>query len=79
MAEILIEKGHPNSVSDAGVAAEVAVAGVKGACMNILINLSDIDNHAYRDDKRKSVETLILKVQSLEKVVYEKTIGKIKS
>ena len=60
LAEILVEKGNPNSVSDAGVAAEVALAGVSGACMNVLINLPGIE-----------------KAESLEKIVFEKTMDVI--
>ncbi len=42
LAAILVEKGNPNSVSDAGVAAEMALAAVHGAGMNVLINLSGV-------------------------------------
>ncbi len=79
LAEILVEKGNPNSISDAGVAAELALAGVKGACMNVLINLSNVNNVAYCDDKRKSVKSLVSKANSLVQAIYEKTIDKIES
>ena len=36
IANELVKKGNPNSVSDVGVAGEVALAGVRGACMNVL-------------------------------------------
>ncbi len=74
LADVLVEKGNPNSVSDAGVAAEVALAGVSGACMNVLINLPGVDDEAYCEDKREAVETLMEKAESLEKVVFEKTL-----
>jgi len=74
-----VEKGNPNSVSDISVASEVAIAGVKGACMNVLINLSGLDDEAYCDDKRKSVKSLVSKANSLVQAVYEKTIDKIES
>ena len=79
LAEILVEKGNPNSISDAGVAAELALAGVKGACMNVLINLSNVNNVAYCDDKRKSVKSLVSKANILVQAIYEKTIDKIES
>ena len=31
----LVEKGNPNSVTDVGVASEIAFAGLRGACMNV--------------------------------------------
>jgi len=74
LADVLVEKGNPNSVSDAGVAAEIALAGVSGACMNVLINLPGVDDESYCDEKRESVETLMEKAESLEKVVFEKTL-----
>jgi len=77
LAEILVEKGNPNSVSDAGVAAEVALAGVSGACMNVLINLPGIEDEDYCDSKRDQVETIMEKAESLEKIVFEKTMDVI--
>ena len=69
-----MEKGNPNSVSDAGVAAEMALAGVRGACMNVLINLPGIQDQTYRDEKKSAVEDLIQKAGSLHQAVYDKTI-----
>ena len=74
LADTLVEKGNPNSVSDAGVAAEMALAGVRGACMNVLINLPGIQDEPYRDEKRSAVEDLIQKAESLHQAVYDKTI-----
>ena len=42
LSEKLVDNGNPNSVSDAGVAAEVALAGVRGAGINVMINLSGL-------------------------------------
>ncbi|MDP6729996.1 MAG: cyclodeaminase/cyclohydrolase family protein, partial [SAR324 cluster bacterium] len=74
LADTLVEKGNPNSVSDAGVAAEMALAGVRGACMNVLINLPGIQDEMYRDEKKSAVEDLIQKAESLHQAVYGKTI-----
>jgi formiminotetrahydrofolate cyclodeaminase len=78
LAESLVEKGNPNSVSDAGVAAEVALAGLRGACMNVMINLPGVDDPSYCDAKRKEVDALIQKGESLHKTVFEKTMAIIK-
>ena len=40
----LVKHGNPNSVTDSGVAAEVGLAAVRGACMNVLINISGSKN-----------------------------------
>jgi glutamate formiminotransferase/formiminotetrahydrofolate cyclodeaminase len=79
LADVLVSKGNPNSVSDAGVAAEVALAGVRGAAMNVLINLSGVDDDAYCGEKRNDVNDLIQKAEAKNKVVFDKTIGVINS
>jgi glutamate formiminotransferase/formiminotetrahydrofolate cyclodeaminase len=79
IAEVLVEKGNPNSVSDGGVAAEVGLAGVRGASMNVLINLPGVVDEAYCDEKRRAVEILIQKAEAKHKVVFDKTHSKIKS
>ena len=78
LAEILVEKGNPNSVSDAGVAAEVALAGLRGACMNVMINFTGVDDPSYCDTKRKEVDALIQKAELLHKTIFEKTMAIIK-
>ena len=74
LAEVLVEKGNPNSVSDAGVAAEVALAGVRGASMNVLINLPGVDEESYCTSKRNDVNTLIQKAEAKHKAVFEHTL-----
>ena len=75
----LVEKGNPNSVSDAGVAAEVALAGVNGAGMNVLINLAEVNDNIYCEAKCQDMEDLLMKAKTLGKVVFEKTIKVIES
>ena len=75
LAGTLVEKGNPNSISDAGVAAEIALAGVSGACMNVLINLTSVEDDSYCDDMRNKVEDMMEKAESLQKVVFEKTMN----
>ena len=69
----LAKNSSPNSISDVGVAVESAYAGLRGASMNVQINLNDID-----DEKYKSVILKDLKSLSQEsKKLYEKTINKV--
>ena len=75
LADTLVKKGNPNSVSDAGVAAEVALAGVSGACMNVLINLTTVEDETYCDDMRNKVEDIMEKAESMQKFVFEKTMN----
>ena len=67
-----IEKGNPNSVSDAGVAAEAALAGLSGARLNVLINLDGIDDRNFCNEMTKKVDSLLKKGESFhDKVVEE--------
>ncbi|MEE2764958.1 MAG: glutamate formimidoyltransferase [Candidatus Neomarinimicrobiota bacterium] len=74
LSEKLVERGNPNSVSDAGVAAEVCLAAVRGACMNVKINLSGIDDQDYVSDMNVKVSALIKNAESLQKTVFKKTM-----
>lgn len=48
-----VEHGNPNSVTDAGVGAQVAYSGVKGGIYNVLINLKDIEDKGFVAEMRK--------------------------
>ena len=75
----LVKKGNPNSVSDVGVAGEVALAGVRGACMNVLINLTGIKDKRYTNRKKNQVDELLTKSQKFERKIFRKTIKIIES
>jgi glutamate formiminotransferase/formiminotetrahydrofolate cyclodeaminase len=51
--------GNPSSVSDAGVAAEMASAGAHGAALNVLINLNDIQDTRFCNKMEKETQALI--------------------
>ena len=75
-ARFAAEKGHAASISDAGVGALAAFAGVEGAAMNVLINLKDITDEAYVKDLRTEVEQLRVEsredVDAVTKLVFAK-------
>ena len=79
LSESLVTNGNPNSVSDAGVAAEVALAGLRGACMNVMINLSEVEDVSYCETRQEEVDSLIDSGEAIHKKVFEKTIAIIKS
>lgn len=47
ICEAMIEKGNPNSVSDAGVGALCARAAIHGAYLNVKINAASLDDREY--------------------------------
>ena len=79
LSEKLVDNGNPNSVSDVGVAAEVALAGVRGAGMNVMINLSGLEDSSYVEDTQNKVNELINKAEVLHKTIFNKTLSIIKS
>ena len=79
LSELLVINGNPNSVSDAGVAAEVALAGLRGACMNVMINLSAVEDKIYCESIQEQVDSFINSGEAIHKKVFEKTIAIIKS
>jgi formiminotetrahydrofolate cyclodeaminase len=58
LAEKVVLQGNKNSLSDAGVAALAAQAGVEGAYYNVLINLPGIEDKSFRDEMRKRAGSL---------------------
>ena len=79
LSELLVMNGNPNSVSDAGVAAEVALAGLRGACMNVMINFSAVEDKIYCESIQEQVDSFINSGEAIHKKVFEKTIAIIKS
>ena len=77
LAEILIEKGNPSSLTDAGVASEVAFAGLRGGCMNVLINLPELIDKPYINQKQKEVDNLLKKGEKLNRKLFKKTISSL--
>jgi len=79
LARKMVEEGNPNSVSDAGVAGEVGLAAVRGACMNVLINLPGItQDDAFVQEIKNNVKTKIEEAENLQKIIFEKTLAVIK-
>ena len=77
LAEILIDKGNSSSLTDAGVASEVAFAGLRGGCMNVLINLPELIDKTYINQKQKEVDSLLKKGEKLNSKLFKKTISSL--
>ncbi len=57
LAAEVAERGNPNAVSDAGVAALLAASALDGAALNVEINLGSIKDEAYREERAEAVRT----------------------
>lgn len=72
IVEQVAESGNPNSLSDAGVAALMALASAQGAYYNVLINLSGFDS------SQKSFVDKVRKEADQEVAAVEKRVEKLK-
>lgn len=55
LVKLAIEKGNPNCITDAGVAAELVLAAVRGAAYNVCVNLLDMDDKTFANNLRQKV------------------------
>ena len=70
----LVKYGNPNSVTDAEVASEVGLAGVRGGCMNVMTNLSGLDNvEEYSSDIQNKIDLLVNEASGLHKKIFDNT------
>lgn len=75
----MAEKGNPNSVSDAGVGALAAVAGVRGAYLNVQINVEGLEDKSFVEKVLKEGEALVDKAQQKEKEILDVVVKTIKA
>jgi glutamate formiminotransferase/formiminotetrahydrofolate cyclodeaminase len=80
LSDKLVNEGNPNSVSDAGVAGELALAAVRGACMNVQINLAGFSgDDSFAEKAGSRSEELISDAETFHKQVFSNTLKVIES
>ncbi|MEW6686115.1 MAG: glutamate formimidoyltransferase [Candidatus Edwardsbacteria bacterium] len=77
LSKIVAQKGNINSVSDAGVAALMAFAGIEGAGLNVQINLPSIQDEQFKREAKQQMELLWKKAKELAEEVKRIVQGKI--
>jgi glutamate formiminotransferase/formiminotetrahydrofolate cyclodeaminase len=77
VAKAMADTGNPNSVTDAGVGALSARAGVRGAFLNVKINASGFADKAFVDDILAKGEAIEAKALALEEEVMAIVNSKI--
>jgi formiminotetrahydrofolate cyclodeaminase len=77
LVKIIAEQGNQNSLSDAGVAALMLHAGCEGAALNVLINLSVMQDDAFVETKRTIVNTIRKSVSDDFQHILYRINGKI--
>ena len=72
----MVEKGNPNSITDAGVGALALRSSILGACLNVKINSMALDDKEFVTDivkRAKSIELMaIAEEESILKLVNER-------
>jgi len=63
---IFVLYGNKNAVSDIGVGALLAFAGVEGAALNVKINLPGIGDETVKNDVREKIEDCLNEARILE-------------
>ena len=61
-AQAAVERGNPNCLSDAGVAAHLIRAAASGAAYNVRINLSDLEDQDFAAQMKLETAELLSKV-----------------
>jgi formiminotetrahydrofolate cyclodeaminase len=64
------EKGNVNAVSDAGVAALMAEAGLRSAALNVLINLNAIRDEAFCEEMGGKLDSVLGGKAELKEQIY---------
>ncbi|MBR1489590.1 MAG: glutamate formimidoyltransferase [Bacteroidales bacterium] len=67
----MARKGNPASASDAGVAALAAVAGIRGAALNVRINAAGLTDKAPAESLLKRADAIVAEALALQEEVLD--------
>lgn len=71
LSAVVAEIGNTNAVSDAGAAAVMAAAGLRGASLNVLINLGSLEDDAFADETKAGLDALVRKLSVADGVLHK--------
>ena len=77
VAKAMAEIGNPNSVTDAGVGALAARAGVMGAFLNVKINAAGLEDKEFEAQIIREGEAIVEKANELEAEILKIVNSKI--
>lgn len=70
LTEKALGKSNANAASDLGVAALNLSAGLKGAWLNVLINISGIEDEKFAGDCKQKGEGIVTEAEKIANVIY---------
>jgi glutamate formiminotransferase / formiminotetrahydrofolate cyclodeaminase len=72
MLQTMIEKGNPNSITDAGVGVLCVKTAVRGAFFNVMINAQGLKDIAFADDIRSKAKAILDETNNRAENILEK-------
>lgn len=75
--DLLIKHCNPQTTSDLGVAVLMLSSGAEGACMNVLINLSALNDDIAKSQYAKTIEDYLVNINRLRKELLDKVYLKL--
>lgn len=69
--DVVARNGNRNSITDAGVAALCAHCGVKGAAMNVVINLEPIEDALYNNQMIQQIDEILKQADSKTQAITD--------
>ena len=77
LAKIVAEKGNENSISDAGVAALMAMAAIDGADYNVRINLGSLTDADFVKQTKEDAAAIRSEAQQLAAEIRQTVESKL--
>lgn len=77
VSKAMVETGNPNSVTDAGVGALAARAGVMGAFLNVRVNAAGLEDKEFVSQIIQEAESIVQKAEQLETEILQLVHSKI--
>ncbi len=77
LASVAIEKGNPNSISDAAGVAVMALASAREAYLNVLINLPSITDENFRQRVKKEAKEILERMEKRAQEQFERVKVKL--
>lgn len=77
LQKVFAENGNVNAITDVGVGALMAYAGVEGALFNVIINLKSLSDTAYIEKKKAECDGILAEAKALKEEVLSITYGKL--
>jgi len=77
-AKVVAEKGLKNALSDAGVSALTGLTAVKGAYMNVRINLGGIGDEVFKNEVGSEADEIYNKAIELASKIEESVMSRLK-